>query len=215
MNFEEKQKIHIRLRDALEAEKISQRIAEECLAINQGYISMVKVGTNLKAVQEKVWDKLKAWSDSRMPITAFKGGVLIHKGNVEPERVPLKVEITTVGDFIDHAQKDLDQAQIKHNLDEEQKKWEEPNIPTFEEIEKEMADAKAENDIHPILVNEDRDDLRSALRTIGSVIRSADGTEFYFLPLWFKMNGDQPIEIMGLDKLPWEVRMILKTMNPV
>lgn len=144
MNFEEKQKIHIRLRDALEAEKISQRIAEECLAINQGYISMVKVGTNLKAVQEKVWDKLKAWSDSRMPITAFKGGVLIHKGNVEPERVPLKVEITTVGDFIDHAQKDLDQAQIKHNLDEEQKKWEEPNIPTFEEIEKEIEEEKAE-----------------------------------------------------------------------
>lgn len=111
MNFEEKQKIHIRLRDALEAEKISQRIAEECLAINQGYISMVKVGTNLKAVQEKVWDKLKVWCDSRMPITAFKGGVLIHKGNTEPERVPLKIEITTVGDFIDHAQKDLDKAQ--------------------------------------------------------------------------------------------------------
>lgn len=139
MNFEEKQKIHIRLRDALEAEKISQRIAEECLAINQGYISMIKVGTNLKAVQEKVWDKLKAWSDSRMPITAFKGGVLIHKGNAEPERVPLKVEITTVGDFIDHAQKDLDKAQ-----EEEDTKQEEPVIPTFEEINAEMEEEEAE-----------------------------------------------------------------------
>jgi len=207
MTPKEKNDIHIKLRDALEEEKISQRMAQDHLGINQGYVSMIKLGNNLKAVPDKIWDKIKPWYESKKPITTFMDGIFVHRGSV--------IEVKSVEEFVDNAQNDLDKAQIKHTLDEEQKKWEEPNIPTFEEIEKEMADAKAENDIPPILVNEDKEDLRSALRKIGSVIRSADGTEFYFLPLWFKMNGDQPMEIMGLDKLPWEIRMILKTMNPI
>lgn len=117
MTPKEKENIHIRLRDALEEEKISQLKAGNCLGINQAYVSMIKLGTNLKAVPDKIWGRLVPWAISNLPIADFDGGILIHQGNTQPEREPLKIKITTVGDF------------------------EHPEIPTFEEIEKEMAEA--------------------------------------------------------------------------
>jgi hypothetical protein len=103
MTPQEKENIHIRLRDALEEEKISQRIAQDHLGINQGYVSMIKLGNNLKAVPDKIWDKIMPWYDSQRPITTFMDGVFVHRGSV--------VETKSVEEFIDNAQKDLDQAQ--------------------------------------------------------------------------------------------------------
>jgi len=72
METAEKLRIQTSLQLALEAEKVSQKDVALLLDINQGYISMIKTGTGWEAIKDHIWEKMKAWADSRLTLADYR-----------------------------------------------------------------------------------------------------------------------------------------------
>lgn len=81
--------------DALTAEGITQGRAAVLLEINQGYISMIKTGSNWKAIKDHIWEKMKAWVDSKLSIQDYRKFL---DGTLEPEPEPEEKEDPDITD---------------------------------------------------------------------------------------------------------------------